>query len=241
MVNIIIITLVTILANMVGTLSGFGLGTIMTPILLFFLPFTQTILLVAVIHWFHNIWKVYFFRYGIDWKVLLYFGMPSVIGSFFGALLVCGRPENLLFLLGIFLIGYSLFLLFVSKFTLPYTKINALFGGGISGLFAGIFGIRGAIRSAFLSAYNLSKATFLGTTGAISIFIDTTRILVYRFEGIHLDFSLAWGLLLFIPASFIGSYVGRYMVTRVSQEQFRTVVVIFLLLMGMRLVLTPLF
>jgi hypothetical protein len=44
--EILYITLITILAGGVGTLTGFGTSTIMVPILLFFLPLPQTLFLV---------------------------------------------------------------------------------------------------------------------------------------------------------------------------------------------------
>jgi len=58
--EILYITLITILAGGVGTLTGFGTSTIMVPILLFFLPLPQTLLLVGIIHWFGDIWKMFF-------------------------------------------------------------------------------------------------------------------------------------------------------------------------------------
>lgn len=241
MITILIITLVTIVASCVGTLSGFGVGTIMTPILLLFLPISHAIFLIAIIHWFHNIWKIIFFRYGIKWDVFIYFGLPSIGASILGALLVHGHQPILLLFLGIFLIAYSIFLFISPNIKLPYTKFNALIGGGISGFLAGIFGIRGALRSVFLTSYDFSRATYLGTIGAISMLLDTTRITIYWLSGISLPETMRLGMLLFVPASFVGAYIGRYFVIRIPHEKFRFVIAVFLLIMGIWLLLTPLF
>jgi len=238
--EIIWIAIATLLASFVGTLSGFGIGTIMTPILLFFLPFSQTVFFVALIHWFHNIWKVFFFRKGVDWKLCCFFGMPGIITSYMGALFIIRDGSQVLStILGVFLITYVLFLAIKPRFKLEKSWRTAIIGGGISGFFAGMFGIRGAIKSAFLSAFNLPKATYLATTGLISILMDSTRIFAYWYGGLVLDVSLTRGLLFFIPVSLVGSYIGQYFVHKIPQEKFRFVIAVFLLSVGIKLILFP--
>jgi len=135
MLSIIVTTFVTFFASCIGTLSGFGLSTIMLPTLLLFLPFTQVILLVSIIHWFHGGWNAILFREGIDWYLLFYFGVPGMIMTIFGARLVGGDSEKLLPFLGAFLITYSFLLLLAPKFQLPYNRLTAMIGGSLSGFF----------------------------------------------------------------------------------------------------------
>lgn len=240
MMNVVYIALLTVFANAVGVLSGFGIGTIMMPLLALFLPFHQTILLVAIIHWFHNIWKIIFFHHGFDKKLFLCFGLPSVVTTFIGASLVTETTDMLTSFLGVALIAYVIFLYLKPRFELPQTTTYGVLGGAISGFTAGIIGIRGAIRSAFLSAYDLPKATYLATTGAISFLVDTVRIATYYgWEGIVLEPSLTRGLFIIIPATFIGSKVAQLFVDKIPQQQFRYVIALFLLLVGIRLLLFP--
>ncbi len=239
-VEIILITVISFIANSIGTISGFGVGTVMTPILLLFLPFSETILLVCVIHWFHDIFKIYFFCYGIDWRLFIYFGTPTVVATFLGALLVTPQQSMLLTsLLGLFLIGSVGLMYAVTAFKIPNNWFTGFIGGLISGFFAGVFGIRGAVRSVFMSAFNLRKATFIGTTGLISLLLDTTRFATYIWQGITMSHALWWALLVFIPASFFGAYIGQKVVRWIPQEHFRSVVAFFLFLVGIKLLLTP--
>ena len=238
--QILYITLLAVVANFVGTLSGFGLGTIMTPVMLLFLPFGQALFLICIIHWFHNIWKILLFKKGINWGLFFYFGIPGIIFSYLGASLVQEGSAILRAMFGGFLIMYVLFLFIRPTFSIPSNWKSALLGGAISGFSAGIFGIRGATKSAFLTAYNLPKASYLVTVGAISFLIDTTRLLTYYFsEGIRLEQSLVWGLLIFIPASFLGAKIGQYFVNFIPQRYFRSLVALFLLILGVRLLLFP--
>src|SRR5512136_1799330 len=63
--EIVYIALLTLAASIIGTLAGFGISTIMVPILLSIFSLPQTLLLTGIIHWFNDIWKMLLFREGI--------------------------------------------------------------------------------------------------------------------------------------------------------------------------------
>ena len=63
--NSILIALPTLLASAVATVTGFGTSTIMVPVLVSFLSLPQTLLLVGIVHWFGDIWKMLLFRQGV--------------------------------------------------------------------------------------------------------------------------------------------------------------------------------
>jgi len=105
--ELVYIALLTLVAALIGTITGFGTSTLMIPVLVIFFPPVQAIFLVAISHWF---------------------------------------GEVLLRLLGVFLAGYALFLIFQSAFRIRAGNVAAVSGGALSGFFAGMFGIGGAIR-----------------------------------------------------------------------------------------------
>ncbi|MBD3180930.1 TSUP family transporter [Candidatus Poribacteria bacterium] len=237
---IVYLTILTIFAGGIGTLTGFGTSTIMVPVLLLFFPLPQTLLLVGIIHWFGDIWKLILFRQGIRWKILLGFGIPGIITSFLGASLTFSAPEELMQrILGGFLIAYVIFLFIKSSFKLPQNNYTAISGGTLSGFFAGIFGIGGAVRSAFLSAFDLPKAVYLATTGGIALIIDSSRLVTYYMNGSRLESILMWGLLAFVPASLLGAKLAKYIVEKIPQNYFRIVIAVFLFLTGLKLLLVP--
>ena len=198
------------------------------------------LLLVGIIHWFGDIWKLVLFWQGVRWKILLGFGVPGIIASFLGASLTFSAPEYLLSrILGGFLIAYVAFLFARSSFQLPQNNLTAITGGTFSGFLAGIFGIGGAVRGAFLSAFDLPKAVYITTTGGIALFIDSSRLITYFLRGTRLESVLMWGLLAFIPASFLGAKIGQHVVNRIPQKYFRVVIGVFLLLVGVKLLLFP--
>ena len=63
--EILFISILTFIASIVGTVTGFGTSTIMVPALLFFYPLPQVLLLVGIVHFAGNIWKMIFFHSGL--------------------------------------------------------------------------------------------------------------------------------------------------------------------------------
>jgi len=238
--DILLIALLTLVASAVGTVTGFGTSTIMVPVLVSFLPLPQTLLLVGIVHWFGDIWKMLLFRRGARWRLILLFGVPGIAMSVVGGLLVFQAPaETLSRVLGAFLLAYVAFILVKGRFKLPETAATALLGGALYGLTAGIFGVGGAVRGAFLAAYDLPKEVYIFTAGAIGLVVDTGRLVTYWGQGAELDPRLLWGLLLFVPVSFAGAKLGERLVARIPQERFRTVIAVFLALVALKLLVLP--
>jgi len=238
--EIVYITFLTLFAATVGTITGFGTSTIMIPVLVMFLPPVEAIFLVAIIHWFGDIWKVALFRKGIDFKLISLFGIVGLATSYLGASISLGANEKILLrFLGVFLAGYSIFLIFRSKFKVSAGAVSALTGGALSGFFAGMFGMGGAIRSMFLSAFDLQKAVYIATAGAIGFMVDATRVITYFTEGVTLTKEHWWGLLIYIPVSFMGANLAKKVVDKMPQEKFRKVIAVFLFAIGVKLILAP--
>ncbi len=238
--EVILILLVVVLASGVGTLTGFGLSTVMIPVMVLFYPLPEALLFVGIVHWFGDLWKLVLFREGVRWRLILSFGLPGIIATVVGASLIFSVSSALLSrVLGTFLVLYVLFLLVHSSFQVHPSLVTNLIGGALSGFFAGIFGMGGAVRGMFLSAFNLPKAVYLATAGAIALAIDTSRLITYVREGARLSSLLLWGMLLFVPASFVGARIAKRFVRRIPQHHFRKVLAAFLLIIGLRLLLWP--
>lgn len=153
--------------------------------------------------------------------------------SMVGGFLVFQAPEEVLSrVLGAFLLAYVVFILVKGRFKLPETTATALLGGALYGLTAGVFGVGGAVRGAFLAAYDLPKEVYIFTAGAIGLAIDTGRLATYWWQGAQLDDRLLWGLLLFVPVSFVGAKVAERIVERIPQERFRAVIATLLALIA---------
>lgn len=238
--DIFYIAILTLLSATIGTMTGFGTSTIMIPVLVMFMPPLEAIFFVSIIHWFGNVWKITLFKSGFNPKLFALFGVSGLMASYAGAALSLQVEQALLLrLLGVFLAAYALFLLVKTGMRINAGTKTALVGGTLSGFFAGMFGIGGAIRSAFLLVFDLPKAVYIATAGAIGLLVDSTRIVTYFFGGTQMSERLWWGLLIFIPISFLGAQMAKIIVTRIPQSKFRVVLACALLLLGLKLIVLP--
>ncbi len=228
-------------AEIIGTIAGFGSSTILLPLSLFFFNFTTALALVAFFHLFGNLSRVGFFRGGLDKNTIIKFGIPSVIFSLLGAVLVSYIPQDLLKgILGIFLLVYSLIFLWKEDFKIRESFFNTLLGGSLSGFLAGLIGTGGALRGAFLTSFNLSKEKYIATSAFIAIVVDATRIPTYLKEG-FLQSSYNWYLLFLLPIAIGGSFIGKIVVEKVPQKSFKKVVLIAILLISIKFIYDGLF
>lgn len=140
-------------------------------------------------------------------------------------------------ILGGFLILYVLYLVLNPGWMLPQSRKTAVGGGLLSGFFAGLFWVGGAVRGAFLTAFNLPQEVYIFTSGVIALLIDITRVSRYIWGGTRLEQELLLALLVSIPISFLGAYLAKKFLDRLPRSYFRMLVGIFLALVGIKLLI----
>jgi uncharacterized protein len=238
MAEVILLCLLTLFASGIGTATGFGTSTVMIPVMVLFVPVPIALLFVGIIHLFGDIWKILLFKQGLDWALFLGFGISGIVASYLGASLsLQAQVIPLERILGAFLILYVIYLLIKREWALPKTYGTAIGGGLLSGFFAGLFGVGGAVRGAFLTVFNLPKEVYIFTSGLIALFIDITRVSRYVWGGTRLQGDLLFAIIFCIPISLGGAYLAKKFLNRLPQNYFRSFVGIFLALVGLRLLI----
>ncbi|MBI3999350.1 MAG: sulfite exporter TauE/SafE family protein [Candidatus Omnitrophica bacterium] len=225
--------LVAFLAAALALLSGFGLGTILTPVFLAFYEAKVAVFLVAIVHLLNNLLKFTLFRKHIDFEIVKRFGILAIVGAFLGAFsqIYIGN-EILRKLIGILLIFLGLQEWIPSQFQFRFPKSIDPIGGFLSGAVGGLIGNQGVIRSAFLLNYDISKETFIATGVVIACVIDIVRIPVYWVSYASV-LHHAWpSLLILISFTFLGTLFGNMLLKRVSFSHFRKFVAGTIILMG---------
>jgi uncharacterized membrane protein YfcA len=221
------------LAEILGTLGGFGSSLFMIPLAGLFYPFHQVLLITALLHVVSNLSKIALFRHGLSRFLLLFMGLPSIIGVVIGAVLselVNDRLASLL--LGLFLSIFSIIMMLVPKWKIKASKNSAVVTGGAAGFTAGLLGTGGAIRGLGLTAFGLEKASFVATSAAIDLGVDSSRLVVYWLESdLPVGFwaQMPWMML----TSFGGTLAGRALLKKVSQEQFRNLILALVMAAGL--------
>ena len=101
-----------LLAEIIGTIGGFGSSVFFVPIGNFYFDFYTVLGLTAVFHLSSNVSKIFLFKKGINRFLLLYIGVPSVIFVILGGYLSKIIATTFLeVILGVFLIALSLLFL----------------------------------------------------------------------------------------------------------------------------------
>jgi len=223
-------------AEIVGTIVGFGSSTVFLPLAVLFFDFRTALILVAFLHIFGNIGRISFFRHGIEKSILLRFGLPSMILTLIGALLVPFISQSVLKgILGVFLVLYASLSFWKESLAVQPTVTNSVIGGGLSGFLAGLIGTGGALRGAFLTSFGMPKEKYIATAAAIALAVDITRIPVYFFQG-FLESKYFWYIPVLFVVAITGSFIGKKIVSKIPQKQFKKVVLAAIFTIGIKLV-----
>jgi uncharacterized membrane protein YfcA len=235
-INILIPVVAAFLSASLTLMTGFGLGTILTPIFLIFYDVKIAILIVAVVHLANNLLKISLFGKDISLDILKRFGVLTLFGAFIGAFFQ-GRMDSSVvkILLGLSLIflGLKEAIGFGEKLRLPQ-KIDFI-GGFLSGLLGGFVGNQGAIRSAYLLNYNIPKETFVATAAIIASVVDVTRIPVYIFNNKDVLADNIILLLITTASAFAGTFAGKGFLKKISLKTFKIYVAATVIIIGILL------
>ncbi len=221
------------LAEIIGTIGGFGSSILFVPIGNLYFDFETVLGLTAVFHVLSNLSKIALFRKGLDKTLLLNLGIPSVLFVIIGALLTQVIFTKILeMVLGIFLIGLGTTLFIFKNLKFKANKTNTILGGTISGFLAGLIGTGGAIRGLTLASFRLEKSTFIASSAVIDFAVDSSRAIVYFFQGyIKMDI-LIYLPFLFIVA-FIGTWVGKKILNHIPQVLFLRISLLIVIAAGL--------
>jgi hypothetical protein len=221
-----------LIAEVIGTIGGFGSSVFFVPIGNFYFDFHSVLGLTAIFHLSSNVSKIVLFRQGLNKRLILSIGIPSVIFVILGGILSNWLNGFILTLtLGIFLVAFSLLFLIKRSLKVNDTTNNAIIGGSLSGFSAGLLGTGGAIRGLTMAAFKMEKSVFIATSAFIDFMIDLSRSVVYFGSGYVHYHDLKYVPFLLV-IGFVGSYIGKRILVYIPQDRFRDLSLIFILLIG---------
>jgi uncharacterized protein len=222
----LIVPLVALVGSLLSFMSGFGLGTLLLPAFMLFFPVEIAVLATAVVHMVNNLFKLGLVGKFANYRMIVRFGITSIIGAALGAWCMQMLPTQVLCsynwlghqwdIVGNKLV-FSAIILFFAFYELRdegnKRNIAAAWlpvGGLISGFFGGLSGHQGALRSAFLMRTDLNKEEFMGTRVVLACLVDVTRISIYAGMLSSTSGSVNYYLVTVASlAAFIGAFYGK--------------------------------
>jgi uncharacterized membrane protein YfcA len=228
-----IVGIVAAIAGAVASVAGFGIGSLLTPVMGLELDTKLAVAAVSIPHFIASAIRCWSLRKDIDRKILFSFGVTSAIGGLTGAAIYNWiQAPPLTFAFGAILIFAGTMGLTGLIEKLRFHGASTWIAGAISGGLGGLVGNQGGIRSAALLGFNLNKNAFVATATAIGLIVDAARMPVYFMSQIDKIVQI-WPLVLTGSIGVvIGTIVGMRLLHGIDERIFKRIVSAVILALG---------
>ena len=225
---------VGIAAGGIAALSGFGIGSLLTPLLAVQCGTKLAVAAVAIPHVAGTALRFWLLRKAIDRRVLWSFGLTSAAGGLLGALLhnyAAGRALTIVF--ACLLIFAGLLGLTGLAQRMRFSGPAAWVAGALSGAFGGLVGNQGGIRSAAMLGLEVPRDAFVATATAIALMVDGARLPVYLWtQGSQI--AGLWPAIIALTVGVLaGTLVGARVLRKIPEPLFRKIVAGLILALGL--------
>jgi uncharacterized membrane protein YfcA len=236
-----VVFVVAVLSGATATVAGFGIGSLLTPLLALRVGVPTAVAAVALPHLLATALRGWRLRRSIDIGVLRRFGVPSVAGSLIGALLAgpVGTRGLTLVLGGLLLVtGIVALTGLGASWSTPRAAVAPL--GAASGLFGGLAGNQGGMRAVALLHFRLSPQAFVATATACGLLVDAARVPVYLWRS-GPTLQALWPLIgIAAIGTLIGTLIGERILLGLPPARFRRAVGAIVLAVGVVVVASAL-
>ena len=235
MLEIVLFFIIAFMAATIASFTGFGSATILTPFAGLVINLKDAIVLVAFFHFASNAFRLIRLRQSLNRRLVLVYGVPSIITAVGGALLLKNLDVTLLTsVFGAFIIVFSVYSFINPTWSLPDRNAVLVSGGVLSGLTAGAIGLGGAIRSMFLISTKIKKEVYIATSAAIAVMVDITRISVYLSNS-TLEAEYYYYIIPLVGVAFVGTFWGIKLLARLPEIVVKRAVLVLLILVGIKM------
>lgn len=232
----------SLIAGGVGSITGFGIGSILTPLLSLWIDGRLAVAMVAIPHLIGTSVRFMMNDGRVDRGVLWRFGLASAAGGLTGALFqrAASGPALLLLLAALLLFVSGLELTGLSA-RMRFTGPAAWIAGVLSGLLGGLVGNQGGIRSAALLGFGLSRDVFVATATAIALFVDGARLPIYLWAEGGALWSSRDTIMIATAGVVTGTVAGARLLRGIPEALFRKIVAILLAILGLSVIMRQAF
>lgn len=216
---------VAVLSGATAAVTGFGIGSLLTPFLATRYDAATAIAAVALPHALATALRAWRLRLHVDVGVLRRFGLWSAAGGLAGAILYTRAGSPLLTAA----LAVLLILTGVAGITRWTERIRpkgplVLLLGAASGFFGGLAGNQGGIRSAALLSFALPPLAFVATATATGLLVDAVRMPLYLWTAGAALAPLALPIALASVGVLIGTVLGEHILFGLERDRFRFLV-----------------
>ncbi len=228
-----LLVVVGFVAAAIASVTGFGIGSLLTPVLAIQTGTKVAVAAIAIPHAVGTAQRFWLLRRHVDRRVVLGFGIASAVGGLTGALAhvwISSRTLAVVFGVVVALAGVSELTGWMRR--VRWGRGSAWAAGALSGALGGLVGNQGGIRTAALLGFDVPKEAFVATATAIGLFVDGARLPVYLATQWS-QLVEVWPLIVVTTiAVVVGTALGTRILGRLNQATFRRVVGVLLIVLG---------
>jgi len=225
--------------SLVGGVAGFGGGLTLLPILVLVLGSRAAVPVLTVTMLFGNLGRVWWSRGEINARVVVTFLAGAVPATALGASLFAGAPSEWLGrAIGVFLLAAIPLRRVLQSGGLVMRLRHFPILGAAVGTLSSLVVTTGPVLTPFFLAYGLRRAAFIGTEGVCALAMHLTRGAVFARHALLTWDAVALGCVLG-GAMFVGSWIARRIVDRMSEKVFLAIIEALLVVTGLHALLFP--
>lgn len=224
---------------------GFGLGTILLPVMCFYYPPLEALFLSAILHGFQSAIKTLInFKY-IPWRQVIWFSACAIPCSFLGSYCILYITQwsykihfniysvgfyttPIRFVIACSMLVFSILELLKPKRHVAEKPIVFMSSGALSGFFGGLTGHQGVLRSMFTSKQFNTIYSLVAFNGLVSLCIDATRLLNY-FKGTIAISTAPLHITVLLGIALLATFTGQHFLKHIKLNLINRLIFIFII------------
>jgi len=234
-----ILIITSFFTSFITAVAGIGGGVMLLAVMVSVYPPSVVIPIHGAVQACSNGFRAWLMRHFIDQKILLWFTLGAMLGTLLGSQLVINLERSLLeVLLGSFIL-YMVWGPSIKAISIG--QISTLTLGGLLSSVASLFiGASGPLVSAIINRENIAKEALVATHASAMLVQHGLKIALFGVIGFA--FNEYYLLVIFmILAGFAGTYVGKHVLLKIPERQFKRLYKIVITILALRLLFSAFF
>ena len=258
LINIFLILIVLVFANIIGSTIGFGDSLIFISITAFFINIRVAIVMMAFWSALLSLLNAVRYRAFFDRKFIGRYVIPAVIGTILGASLIVVAPtEWLQLLLALFTMIYVIAkgtemvkerkmrfqdpeTIVIVKRSMSSISPPIFYAGSFTfGFISGLLGAGGPINVILLERTGHVRESFIENFAIASLIAGSIKLVLYTWNGLF-PLDLIWLLALGLGLIYLSTMLGHWITPKIPEKKFQVLVLLLLVIISIRLILSAL-
>ena len=235
--NQVLVSIIVLLGSFMKGLSGVGFGLIVMSTLPLVLPVKLVVPVVALLKFITSATLLVYHRQAFKLRAVITLLIGAILTVPIGVLAFKTLNEKYILIgAGLVVVSYALYGLFGPPLQKLKSSVWGYIFGALSGLLSGAYNIGGPPLIIYANSCQWNPDEFKSNLQSVLMINITLVVITHFFEGSFTP-EVAYLFLITLPAMVIGLFSSGLLSKYVNQDLFRTIVLIMLVFMGIKLMI----